>query len=243
MKKRILNTEIEFAGYAELKQLILAKAVSGEKYSVTYANSHVCISALNNTALNNSICKFDLVHPDGIAVHAAHKFLYRPGNAAVRVNGTDLYEILFKEGEGLNCFILGSSPAAAGNLNQKKDNKLKICGQLSDPDDGKAVGIINNSGADILFVALGTPIQEQWIINNRDAVNIPVIMATGSGIDIISGKKNRAPLMMRKAGLEWLFRLFSEPGRLWKRYLIMNPVFIFKVIVQKLKLNQKHGNT
>lgn len=241
MKRKILNTDVDFRGYDELKSLILGKISSREKLTVTYANSHVCVTALNNSELSGCLGGFDVVHPDGIAVYAAHKFLYRPGKNARRVNGTDLYNLLFTEG-GFSCFIIGGPEDAEGRI-KNKFSKVNVRGHLYKLAGSSVVESVNKSGADILFVALGTPVQEKWIIENKDALKVPVIIATGSGIDIVSGKKHRAPAFMRKAGLEWLFRLFSEPRRLWKRYLIMNPVFIFKVIGQKLKLNLKQGNT
>jgi len=100
--------------------------------------------------------------------------------------------------------------------------------------DENILNEINSSNSDILFLGLGTPYQEKWIATFGKKTNIPIQIAAGSGIDFLSGVYKRAPEMLRKLGLEWLFRLFSEPKRLWKRYLLGIPHFVFLIIKQKL---------
>ena len=92
------------------------------------------------------------------------------------------------------------------------------------------------SNSDILFIGLGTPFQELWLSKFNNTIDIPVQIAVGSGIDFISGNIKRAPKIMQKLGFEWLFRLFIEPKRLWKRYILGIPIFIFQLLLFKLKL-------
>jgi N-acetylglucosaminyldiphosphoundecaprenol N-acetyl-beta-D-mannosaminyltransferase len=102
--------------------------------------------------------------------------------------------------------------------------------------DKEIVEKIRISNSDILFIGLGTPFQELWLSKFNNTIDIPVQIAVGSGIDFISGNIKRAPKIMQKLGFEWLFRLFIEPKRLWKRYILGIPIFIFQLLLFKLKL-------
>lgn len=242
MIRRILNTDVTFSNYKLLLDLIISKAQSREKLTVTYANSYICITAAASNDFRDSLRQFDLVHADGIAVHFASKFLYGSSKELERVNGTDLYGLLFSDKRDVRIFIFGGPGNSADILKEKFGNKF--CGNIHIPGDEPAdIKTINIVQPDILLVALGTPKQEEWIVKNKDILNVPVIIATGSGIDYYTGAKRRAPFFVRKAGLEWLFRLFSEPIRLWKRYLLLNPFFMFKVVLQKANLKQNKANT
>jgi N-acetylglucosaminyldiphosphoundecaprenol N-acetyl-beta-D-mannosaminyltransferase len=95
---------------------------------------------------------------------------------------------------------------------------------------------ITDAAPDILFVGLGTPKQEYWIHENHQRLGIPISIGIGASIDFVSGMVRRAPAWMQKTGGEWLFRLFVEPRRLWKRYLVGNPRFMYQVLRQRLGL-------
>jgi N-acetylglucosaminyldiphosphoundecaprenol N-acetyl-beta-D-mannosaminyltransferase len=97
------------------------------------------------------------------------------------------------------------------------------------------VASVNAAAPDLLFVGFGMPLQEEWIRRYRSELKAGAIFPCGSMIDYASGKKSIAPLWMRKNGMEWIYRLFQEPGRLWKRYLVGNPLFMARVIRQRLR--------
>jgi len=101
--------------------------------------------------------------------------------------------------------------------------------------DEKVIDKINTSGSDILIIGLSCPVQEKWMHKNKDKVNCKVILAVGDGIKVFSGDKIRGPAFMRKFGFEWLVRMFTEPGKNFRRYLLGIPVFIRRVIA--------HGKT
>jgi N-acetylglucosaminyldiphosphoundecaprenol N-acetyl-beta-D-mannosaminyltransferase len=105
-------------------------------------------------------------------------------------------------------------------------------------DTLKIITEINKVNPDILIVGLGTPKQEKWISYNFSKLNVPIILSVGSAIDFYSGYKKRAPEFMRRYALEWLYRLFQEPKRLWKRYLLGIPVFMFKMLIFKFNLRK-----
>jgi N-acetylglucosaminyldiphosphoundecaprenol N-acetyl-beta-D-mannosaminyltransferase len=104
---------------------------------------------------------------------------------------------------------------------------------LSSEEDAGAVQRINASGAGIVFVGLGCPKQEMWMAEHRGRVNA-VMIGVGAAFDFHAGTVQRAPLWMRDNGLEWLHRLASEPGRLWKRYLVTNTLFLLGAARQLL---------
>ncbi len=126
---------------------------------------------------------------------------------------------------------------------------LRIAGTHSPPfrpmteqEDAEIVRAINESGADIVWVGLGSPKQEQWMAAHRDRLDVPVLVGVGAAFDWLSGQKKRAPMWMQKCGLEWLHRLISEPRRLWRRYILVTPRFIPLAIMQVMGLRNYQAN-
>jgi len=95
--------------------------------------------------------------------------------------------------------------------------------------------MINNSGSDILWVGLGSPKQDIWMYEHRDKLSVPVMIGVGAAFDFISGTKKQAPKLVQKIGMEWLFRLISEPKRLWKRYFFGNAQFLYLISKEIIK--------
>jgi len=94
--------------------------------------------------------------------------------------------------------------------------------------------MINAAAPDIVWVGLSTPKQERWMAGHRERLTAPVLIGVGAAFDFLTGRKPQAPRWMQRAGLEWLFRLLTEPRRLWRRYLINNPLFVALVVLQAL---------
>jgi len=99
-------------------------------------------------------------------------------------------------------------------------------GEVSQAEDAKIVEMINSSKVDLVWVGISTPKQEKWMANHVGKLQAPVLIGVGAAFDIHSGLKRQAPVWMRRSGLEWIFRLSTEPKRLWRRYAINNPLFI-----------------
>jgi exopolysaccharide biosynthesis WecB/TagA/CpsF family protein len=149
-----------------------------------------------------------------------------------RVAGADLVPVLCETAaaEGSSVFLLGGedgAAAAAAATLVRRFPALRIAGCLEPPrqtlqemDLARMTGMINSSGADVLFVAFGHPKQERWIDLTRDQLNVSVAMGVGCAFDLLAGRRRRAPRWMQKAGLEWLFRVAQEPERLLGRYLL-----------------------
>lgn len=196
---------------------------------------------MKDSNLLNNLLNFDILQPDGIGIFLSLKLLYRTEKEFERMTGTDLYSKIIKSNNGYNIFLVGGKDYYADSIkNIYKESQFMISGLLDHlTNEDSDIEQINASMSDILFVALGTPLQEDWIAKNKEKINVPVIIAVGSGLDFLSGNKKRAPFWMCKIGLEWLYRLFQEPRRLWKRYIFGIPIFIFHIFVQKVKLMLK----
>jgi N-acetylglucosaminyldiphosphoundecaprenol N-acetyl-beta-D-mannosaminyltransferase len=102
--------------------------------------------------------------------------------------------------------------------------------------------MINNTRADIVWVCLGCPKQEMWMLEHRDRLNARLILAVGMAFDIVAGQKKRAPAMFRRVGMEWFYRMMTEPRRLAWRYLYSNSVFLYHVIWDEIREHTFLGN-
>lgn len=132
----------------------------------------------------------------------------------------------------------------AANL-QGRFPGLQVAGDYSPPfrpltagEDEEIMQMINQSTPDIVWVGLGSPKQERWIASHVDRLTAPVLIGVGAAFDFHTGRKPQAPHWMQRSGLEWLFRLLTEPRRLWKRYLINNPLFVMLILAQSLGLRK-----
>ena len=143
---------------------------------------------------------------------------------------------------GWKHYFFGGGPGVAELLAARLTEKfsgLVVAGfdtppfrPLTPQEDQIAVERINRSGADIVWVGLSTPKQEFWMAEHLGKVKAPVMIGVGAAFDFHAGLKKQAPCWMQRSGLEWFFRLATEPRRLWKRYLINNPLFAFLVFLQ-----------
>ena len=172
-----------------------------------------------------------------------------------KVSGSDLFPAYCKfyaKDDSVKVFLLGGKEGAAQTAQQKINQQAgrqmiveTYCPPMGfehDPEEcAKIVQIINESGANVLAVGVGAPKQEKWIAQHKNKLDhqIKTFLAIGATIDFEAGITNRAPNWISQAGLEWLYRLLSEPKRLWKRYLIDDPVFFLLIALQKLNLYGK----
>jgi N-acetylglucosaminyldiphosphoundecaprenol N-acetyl-beta-D-mannosaminyltransferase len=145
-------------------------------------------------------------------------------------------------------FLLGGAPGVAEKLSdtlRSRFSGLNVVGTYSPPfrqlkpeEQEEMAGIINAAAPDILWVGLSTPKQERWMYENRGRLQVPVLVGVGAAFDINSGTKQQAPGWMQEHGLEWLFRLFQEPRRLWRRYVLFGSKFIIYVALELLGLRK-----
>jgi N-acetylglucosaminyldiphosphoundecaprenol N-acetyl-beta-D-mannosaminyltransferase len=111
--------------------------------------------------------------------------------------------------------------------------------RLSDEEDLAIQETIRNSGADLIFVGLSTPKQERWMFEHRRAFPGVIMIGVGAAFDFHAGRTAQAPAWMQRLGLEWFFRLATEPGRLWRRYLLVTPRFLPLWLLQRLKTKRE----
>jgi N-acetylglucosaminyldiphosphoundecaprenol N-acetyl-beta-D-mannosaminyltransferase len=146
---------------------------------------------------------------------------------------------------GYKHFLYGNKRSVLDQLTARLEQRfpgLQIVGTYAPPfdplpleEDELVIRRINESGADVVWVSLGMPKQERWMVEHRSRLNTPVLIGIGAAFDYHAGVKRQAPLWMQRNGLEWLFRLTTEPRRLWRRYFTTIPPFIILVTAQLLR--------
>jgi N-acetylglucosaminyldiphosphoundecaprenol N-acetyl-beta-D-mannosaminyltransferase len=156
-----------------------------------------------------------------------------------RVTGVDLVEELcgLAAKEGFGVYFLGSKPAIIETVAERlaeRHRGLEICG-ISDgyfdsTEAPRRAQAIRKSGAKILIVGMGVPLQEEFIQNHWDQLGVELAIPVGGSFDVIAGAARRAPVWLQRIGMEWFFRLVQEPRRLWKRYLVTNTQFIYHLL-------------
>lgn len=211
---------------------------------VCVSNVHMCMETFDDVAFRSVVNDADLVIPDGRPISWAQKLLGAKG--AEQVRGQDIMNELCRiSGEkNLNIGLYGGSSESVlddvvGKL-KCQFSDIQITYRYSPPfrplsaeEDAEIVRSINDAQVNVLFVGIGCPKQERWMASHKEHLHC-VMLGVGAAYDFIAGSKRHAPRWMQKIGMEWLFRLLSEPRRLWKRYLKQNPRFVFYFLQQWL---------
>lgn len=238
--RRILGIRVASLKRDEAMSLLSAHLASRIFTKVSFLNAHNANIACSDKAFAAALEDF-LVLADGIGVDIASRWLYGlpfPDN----LNGTDFVPALLKATDKpLTVALLGAKQAsvdlAAGRLADIAPQHRYVVihdGYFSADEEPEIVGQIGELRPDILLVAMGVPRQELWIERNLKPEHCTLPIAVGALLDFLSGSTPRAPMWMRRLRLEWLFRLVLEPGRLWRRYIVGNPLFLYRVLRQKL---------
>ena len=250
--KQLLSIKISLGTYTDFIDTLIRQTLPGQFSYTCVANVHMLIEAYKDLAFAAIVNNATIVTPDGQPLAWALKFLY--GIKQPRVAGMDLLPDLLSVSEEkcIPVFFYGGTDAmqhATKNHLASKYPNLKIAGMYSPPfrplneaEEKTILNMINNSGARIIFVALGCPKQEKWMASLKGKVNAAII-GIGGALPVLIGMQKRAPKWMQRAGLEWFFRLCLEPRRLFKRYAITNSLFIYLVLKEKLsfkKYSEKH---
>ncbi len=235
----IINTTMD-----EALDWIAARAGErdGRKSLLAFVNPDCLNIAYTHESYRAVLQNAARVLPDGIGVKIGCRML--GVGLAANVNGTDLFPRLCERAarEDLPLFLLGARPGIAEQMAENMRQRhpaLVVAGiQHGYFDPGEETAIIdriNASGARILLVAFGVPRQELWLARHHERLLPPVRMGVGGLFDFYSGRIPRAPLWLREIGFEWVWRLAQEPGRMWRRYLLGNPLFLYRVWRQARK--------
>ena len=213
---------------------------------VVTPNSEIIMNASKDDALKKIIETAGLIIPDGIGLVYASKIMGLPLNE--RVTGIDFLEdiLVYLERTGQSIFFLGSKPGGedfpsiaelASKKMIEKHKGLKVAGThhgyFQQAEEAKIVEAINDSGADFLCVALGSPKQEKFMYHHINELNVKGAIGVGGSLDVWAGNLKRAPEFYRNHGLEWLYRLIQQPSR-YKRMAAL-PLFMIKVIICRFR--------
>lgn len=218
-----------------------------QKKLILSGNIHSFNLAYENDWLHHFFNRADIVRLDGAGVRLGAKILGH--NTPPRMTWADFAWDLATlcEQHDFSLFFLGAKPGiaeeAATKLKTKHPN-LRFVGLRDgyfDKTKGSAentavIHHINTAQPDILVIGFGMPLQEKWLSQNWDDLDVPVTLTGGAVFDYISGELTRPPQWMTDNGLEWLGRMLIEPRRLWKRYIIGNPKFLYRILRQRLGL-------
>ena len=242
----ILGVLVTAITVPELHERLRYHIERGRKALVLHANVHCLNIAWEQDWYRVFLNSADIVFCDGAGVQLAARLLGH--RMPQRITYADWIWKLgrFAERHGYSFFFLGGQPGvaklAAKQLTQRFPD-LKVSGvehgffdKSRDSEENEAmVARINSAGADILIVGFGMPLQEEWLSENWESIQANVALTGGAVFDYLSGSLRRAPGWMRRIGLEWLGRLLIEPSRLWRRYLVGNPRFLWRVVKQRLR--------
>lgn len=211
----------------------------GERTYVCVTGVHGVMESQDDPELRRIHNESGLTTPDGMPMVWSGRFA--GARWMSRVYGPDLMLRLCAESAdaGWSHFFYGAGPGVADKLADRLRERfpgLMVAGTHSPPygeltsDEAEdVITAINSSGADLVWVGLSTPKQEKWMAAFRGRLNAPVLLGVGAAFDIHAGLVRQAPRWMQRSGLEWLFRLAVEPGRLWRRYLRANPAFLARI--------------
>jgi N-acetylglucosaminyldiphosphoundecaprenol N-acetyl-beta-D-mannosaminyltransferase len=213
--------------------------------SVLGVNAQIANLASRSRRFADAMLTGDILYADGISIILASRLLGCP--LPERVPGGELMELLCKEGakEGFSAFLLGGLPGAAeaaGQILAERYPGLHIAGACCPPlgfekdamESARIRDSIRAARPDFLFVCFGAPKQEIWVAENCSSLPVGLALPVGAAFDTLAGLRKRAPLWARRTGTEWLYRLVKEPRRLWKRYLLGNPQFVWMTLMQRM---------
>lgn len=218
--------------------------IESSKKLINTINAHSFNTYKKDPIFRQAIEECDLLLPDGISVVMALRLL--KGEKIKKIAGFDLfkYEMERVNSFGGKCFFLGSTVKTLEFIcNKAKSDypELKIfCysppfkPNFSDEDCSLMINAINEVEPDVLFVGMTAPKQEKWAHKYFQQLNALHVCCIGAVFDFYAGTVKRAPKWMISAGLEWMYRLLSEPKRLWRRYLIGNTIFVVQILKEKL---------
>lgn len=230
----MLGTRVDALTWSEALERILIWASAFESRFICLCNVHSVMTARKDTDLRRALSDADMVAPDGMPV--AWTMRLKGIAQQQRIDGPDLMLRICADAvhRKLPIFLYGGSEQTLDLLRTRLLGwfpELIIAGSVSPPyrsltpqEDQEIIQHIHDSRPAILFVGLGCPKQEKWMAAHRNQIQA-VTVGVGAAFDFHAGTLRRAPPWMQRTGLEWLFRLVSEPRRLWKRYLVANVQF------------------
>ena len=240
----IVGMRVDATSYGDATDRIMVWAKNGESRMVCAASVNNVMETRESGDFLDVMNRADLVTPDGMPLVWGLRLLGVKG--PTRTYGPTLTQVLFDRAEvsGTPVGFYGGSPQVLAELLEIVSGRwpdLKVTYAHSPPfrdltahERQQEIAEINDSGARLLFVGIGSPKQDRWMDSNRNQIGA-VMLGVGAAFDFIAGDKKQAPPQLQRLGLEWLFRLLSEPRRLWRRYLVRNPRFLYHFGLQLVR--------
>lgn len=248
-KHNVLGVGIDAVDYSAATERIISNAKNRHSMAVSALAVHGVMTGALDPVHRHRLNMIDLVVPDGHPVRWAMKWLY--GTALPdRVYGPELTLRVCERAarEGLSIYLYGSTREVLAKFSENLKEKfpgLEIVGaqpsrfrQVTPEEQIEIARTIASSGASIVLVGLGCPRQETWVYENRDLIPMP-LMAVGAAFDFHAGTVSQAPPWLRDHGLEWFYRFVQEPKRLWRRYALLNPLYLLMVVLQIARLRTR----
>ena len=237
----IFDIPVDLAPPVDLLTTVSSWASDGSPRRVMYVNAHVVNRSRNTPGLADALRRADLVYCDGYGVRLAARALHR--DVPHRMTGADWIWGLAAlcELAGQSIYLLGSEPPTAHQAAERLRHwypQLDVAGshhgyfEVGSPHCERVIEDIVQRRPQIVLVGMGTPKQELWADRYADELGGAVEWTVGALFDYVSGHTPRAPRWLADNGLEWIFRLAIEPRRMWRRYLIGNPVFLSRVLAE-----------
>jgi exopolysaccharide biosynthesis WecB/TagA/CpsF family protein len=245
-KRNILGVRVNVIDYEAVVERVIAAARRGEPLSVTALAVHGIMTGVSHSSLRTKLNGFEVITPDGQPVRWALNLLHR-ADLKQRVYGPELMLGVCRRAalDGLPIYLYGSTSAMIEMLAEQLEARvagLRIAGvrpslfrPMSDLERAEVVDDVRASGARIVFVGLGCPRQEAFVYEMCSHFARPTL-AVGAAFAFHSGTIPMAPAWMQAGGLEWLYRLWKEPFRLWRRYVVLNPLYVACIAAQWLKV-------
>lgn len=238
----VLGVHVDNLTMDETLQYILDAAGGPIPRQLCFVNTDCINKSIHDQDYKELLDKSDLTLADGIGIRLAGKITRR--EIRQNVNGTDLFPLLCQrlQGSELGLFLLGARPEVVEAFTdwiRKTYPAVRVKGHhngfFDSAQEESVLKEVRDSGSEILLVAFGAPRQDLWIRTHlQDLGPVRIAMGVGGLFDFYSGRIPRAPQWMRELSLEWTFRLYQEPGRMWRRYLVGNVVFLWRVILSTL---------
>ncbi len=243
MHKRItiLNTPIDNVTMMETLDEISNAIDTDRSLHHVVVNVAKLVKMQKDQKLRQSVIESDIINADGMPVVWASRILKQP--LPERVAGVDLMQNLVEMAyeKQYKIFFFGAKEEIVEAVVRKYSEKYSPDiiagyrnGYYDESEEEQIARQIADSGAQILFVAISSPTKEIFLNQYKDIINTNFIMGVGGSFDVVAGKVKRAPLWMQNNGLEWFYRFAQEPGRMWKRYLYTNSMFIYLVFKEKI---------
>ena len=249
-RQPLFGLNISDTTVAAASQSLIAAARLAQLTRVVFANAHVINEMSARPAYRAVVASADRIYADGSGLAVAARLAGQP--FADNVNGTDVFPRLAADAvaAGVKIFLLGGRPGTAEAARQRMIGfglGDSLCGthhgffRAGSPAENDAIAAVNSSGASIVLVGMGVPLQDEWIAAHAHRINAPVLAGVGGLFDFFAGSVRRAPHAFRVIGCEWVWRLMQEPRRMARRYLVGNVRFLALAMQEAARIRTVRG--